>query len=219
MTNGTHTLTAVLTDSGNNTITSAPINVTVNNAVTTIAITAPSPGATVSGAAVTVAATATPAPGLTIVSVQFKVDNVNQGTADTTSPYSVVVDSTKLSNGAHTLIAVVTDSSNNVVVSIPISITVNNPSTPTTTAFIAGFTPGVGRNDFSGFVGMQFTVGSAPIKVTAFGPLYLPGNTSTHVLKLVNASDGSDVPSGSVTLSLPSGTPWVSSPTLNYRIR
>jgi hypothetical protein len=53
---------------------------------------------------------------------------------------------------------------------------------------------------------MQFTVGSAPRSVTALGRIYISGNTGSHVVKLVNVSDGSDVPGGSVTVSLPSGT-------------
>ena len=51
----------------------------------TVSITTPLAGASVSGAAVAVSATATAASGLSIASVQFKVDNVNQGAAITAS--------------------------------------------------------------------------------------------------------------------------------------
>ena len=58
------------------------------------------------------------------------------------------------------------------------------------------------KNDFSGFAGMQFSVGSTPITVTALGRLAAPGNGGTHLVKLVNASDGTDVPGGAVSVSL-----------------
>ena len=107
--NGAHTLTAVATDSANNATTSAPVSITVNNNATSVAITSPSAGATVSGTNLTVAAVATAGSGLTIAKVQFQVDNTNQGAPVTTNPYSIAVDTTKLSNGPHTLTAVATD--------------------------------------------------------------------------------------------------------------
>ena len=129
LTNGAHSLTAIATDSANNTIASTPVNITVNNAGTTASITAPAAGATVSGNSITLAANATPGTGLNIAKVQFQVDNVNQGAAVTTSPYSMTLDSTKLSNGAHSLTAVATDSANNNISSTPVSFTVNNIGT------------------------------------------------------------------------------------------
>ena len=90
-----------------------------------VSITAPAPGATVSGT-VTVSANATAGTGLSIANVQFKVDNVNQGAPVTTSPYSISLDTTKLSNGVHSLTAVATDSLNIPTTSGAISITVNN---------------------------------------------------------------------------------------------
>ena len=158
-----------------------------------------------SGINATVSATATPGPGLTIGNVQFKVDNVNMGLADT-SPYGIALDTTKLSNGPHTLTATATDSANNSVTSSPVSITVNNAAAGGT-AMIAGFVPGAVRNNYSGYMGMQFTVGSTPLKITALGRMYLSGNFGSHSVKLVNASDGTDVAGGVVTVSLSGGTP------------
>ncbi|MDQ6707558.1 MAG: Ig-like domain-containing protein, partial [Acidobacteriota bacterium] len=128
LTNGPHVLTAVATDSANTPGTSAPVNVTVNNTVTTVTITAPAAGS-VSGS-VPVSAAAIPGTGLTITSVQFKLDNANFGAPLTASPYSIVLDTTKLPNGPHTLAAVATDSANNAVTSAPpVAITVNNTAT------------------------------------------------------------------------------------------
>lgn len=69
---GGYALRAVLTEtSGGASVTSALVNVTVNNAVGSLTITSPAAGATVSGN-VTVAATATPAPGRLVTSVRFE---------------------------------------------------------------------------------------------------------------------------------------------------
>jgi Divergent InlB B-repeat domain/NHL repeat len=65
------------------------------------------------------------------------------------------------------------------------------------------------RNNFSGWVGMEFTVGVNSLPVKALGRLFLLGNSGTHVVKLVLASNGSDVPGGSVTISMSGGTPGV----------
>ncbi len=56
------------------------------------------------------------------------------------------------------------------------------------------------RNDFTGWVGMRFTVGSSAIMVSQLGRIVVAGNSSSHILKLVRASDGSDVAGGSTTV-------------------
>ena len=66
-----------------------------------VTITSPSAG-NVSGM-VTIAATASDSSGIT--SVQFKVDGVNLGPADTTAPYTVQWDSTAVADGTHTIAA------------------------------------------------------------------------------------------------------------------
>ena len=207
LTNGAHSITAVATDSASNTVTSAPVSITVNNSATAVSVTAPAAGATVSGSNVTVSATATAGTGLTIANVQFKVDNTNLGSPVTASPYSTVLDTTKLTNGPHSLTAIATDSANNNVASAPVNITVNNAAPPPAgTPLVTSFTLGGPGNNFTGFVGMQFTVGASPLNVTALGRLDIAGNTKTHTVKLVRVSDGGDVPGGSATLSFPTGT-------------
>ena len=44
------------------------------------------------------------------------------------------------------------------------------------------------------------------MNVTSLGRIYAAGNTNQHVVKLVRASDGTDVPGGSVTVASPAGT-------------
>ena len=109
LTNGSHALTAVATDTSGNAATSAVVAVTVNNADTTpptVSITAPANNATVSG---TVSVTATAADNVGVASVQFQLDSANLGGLDTTSPYSASWNTTTASNGSHTLRAIAKD--------------------------------------------------------------------------------------------------------------
>lgn len=93
---------------------SAPTAVSVN-------ITSPSNGATVSGI-INVTATATASSG--IAHVDFYVDSTLK-TSDTTSPYSMSLDTTTLTNGQHTLKAIAYDNSSNSAQSV-VQITVQN---------------------------------------------------------------------------------------------
>ena len=103
---------------------SASFTVTVTDTTApTVTITAPANGAVVSGASVTVSATTT---GVGIVGVQFKIDGLNLGAEDTTSPYSVIWNSTTSANGSHTLTAVLRDAIGRVATSTAIAVTVNN---------------------------------------------------------------------------------------------
>lgn len=91
----------------------------------TVSITAPTAGMTVSGT-VAITASAAPAAGynnLTIASVQFFVDGTSVGTA-TASPYTVNWDSTKATNGSHSLTAKATDSMNDSTTSSAVMVTV-----------------------------------------------------------------------------------------------
>jgi hypothetical protein len=56
-------------------------------------------------------------------------------------------------------------------------------------------------NNYTGYRGMQVTVGAHPITVTGLARYFQTGNTQTHTLKLVLASTGADVPGSSVTWS------------------
>jgi hypothetical protein len=89
-----------------------------------VALSAPSGGATVSGATVAVSATASDNVG--IAGVQLKLDGANLGAEDTTAPYSVSWDTTKVANGSHTLTAVARDAAGNTTTSAAVSVTVSN---------------------------------------------------------------------------------------------
>ncbi len=127
--NGTHTLSAVATNTANLSTTSNSVVLTVNNPVApTVAITAPVANAVLSGATNTVTATAGGVQAIT--NVQFKLDGVNLGTAATTAPYSVNFDTTAITNGAHSLTAVATNSANLTTTSAAVAVTVNNVVIP-----------------------------------------------------------------------------------------
>jgi hypothetical protein len=66
-----------------------------------VAITAPAPGATVSGASASMSASASDNVGVS--GVQFKLDGANLGSEDTSAPYSVTWDTTAVANGSHIL--------------------------------------------------------------------------------------------------------------------
>src|SRR5579862_2104642 len=145
-TNGTHTLRAIATDTSNNSTTSSSVTVTVNNAAKdttppTVSMTAPANGATVSG---TVAVSANASDNVAVANVQFQLDNVNVGTADTTSPYTYSWDTTKSTNGTHTLRAIATDTSNNSTTSSSVTVTVNNAAKDTTPPTVSMTAPANG---------------------------------------------------------------------------
>ena len=65
----------------------------------TVALTAPASGNSVSG---TITVSAIAADNVGVVGVQFQVDGINIGAADTTAPYSVQWNTTTAANGTHT---------------------------------------------------------------------------------------------------------------------
>jgi hypothetical protein len=128
-TTGSHTVTAVARDTSSNTTTSSGVSVSVNNGDSTnptASLTAPSASATVSGNGVTVSATASD--NVAVAGVQFKVDGVNIGSEDTSSPYTISWNSFNVTEGSHTLTAVARDTSNNTATSSGVSVTVDNYS-------------------------------------------------------------------------------------------
>jgi hypothetical protein len=127
LSNGTHTLTAIAQGTSGSTASSTAITVNVSNPAATTplttAITFPTQGQTVSG---TITATATASGGAGSVGVQFEVDGNNIGAVVQLAPYSVTLNTTTLSNGAHILNALAQDTSGNAV-SSPITVNVSNP--------------------------------------------------------------------------------------------
>ena len=145
-TNGTHTLSVRARDAAGNVTTSAPVTVTVANAVAdttppTVSLTAPA-GGTVSG---TVTLTANASDNVGVSGVQFLVDGGALGAEDTTSPYSTSWNTTTATNGTHTLSVRARDAAGNVTTSAPVTVTVANPAPGTTTSIFFEASPRIGE--------------------------------------------------------------------------
>lgn len=127
--NGIHTIVAVARDAAGNSATSTEVIVTVKNdlASPSVSITSPAAGATLSG---TVSVTANASDDLGVSGVQFRVDGVNLGAEDTSSPYSATWNTTTATNGIHTLSAIARDGSGKTTASAAVSITVSNVVLP-----------------------------------------------------------------------------------------
>jgi PKD repeat protein len=120
--NGSHLLTARATDAAGNEATSAPVTVTVDNVLPSVSVSSPT-GGTVSGT-INVSGDASDTNG--IANVQFRVDGMNIGVADTTAPYGVSWSTSSVANGSRVLTAVATDRAGNQATSAGVTVTVSN---------------------------------------------------------------------------------------------
>jgi uncharacterized repeat protein (TIGR01451 family) len=69
--------------------------------------------------------------------------------------------------------------------------------------FLALSTPASAmRNNFSGWVGMRLTVGQRSLMVSSLSRICIAGNTGAHVVKIVSAATGQDVPGASATVNM-----------------
>ncbi len=124
LTNGSHTLVGKAYDAAGNvgTSTSVPFSVSNTGGGDTEAPVVSASETGTSGV-ITFSATATDNVGIT--RVEFQVDGVLKG-SDTTSPYSMTLDSTTLTNGSHTLVALAYDAAGNVGTSTSVAFSVSN---------------------------------------------------------------------------------------------
>ncbi|MDO8572405.1 MAG: Ig-like domain-containing protein [bacterium] len=124
-----YTVSAIITG-GSSSPQSSPVSATTTAVIIvpdttrpTVSLSTPASGTTVSNT-VTVSATASDNVG--VIGVQFKIDNVNLGIEDTSTPYSVSWNTTSVGNGSHTLIAVARDNAGNTTTSVGSIVTVLN---------------------------------------------------------------------------------------------
>ena len=137
----------------------------------TVSITSPANNSTVTGSAVSVSASATD--NVHVASVQFRLDGINFGAAQTSAPYQVTWDTTAGANGTHQWSAVATDSSGNQATSPTINLIVSNTVVAANTIWVEDALPGgaipgaqsdgwtwVSSNPtpFSGFFGHQSSI-------------------------------------------------------------
>ena len=123
--NGTHTISALATDSNNASAIAVGVPVDVENAATTtvVTITAPTSGSTVNG---TTSVSATVTSPISPQSVQFMLDGLPIGGSIPAPPYTLTWDTTTALNGSHSLTAVATDLDGNQVSSSATVVTVAN---------------------------------------------------------------------------------------------
>jgi predicted transglutaminase-like cysteine proteinase len=76
-----------------------------------------------------------------------------------------------------------------------------------TANYVTSKTLGTLRNNFGGWVGMKITVGGSPIAVTTLGRMFAAGDSSSHTVKIVNASSSQDVSGGSASVSMTGSAP------------
>jgi hypothetical protein len=196
LTNASHALTAKAFDAAGNSTTSAAVNFTIANP--TSDTTAPSVTAAESGSSGTITLSATATDNVAVTKVEFLVDGVLKG-SDTTSPYSLPLDSTTLSNASHSLTAKAYDAANNVGTSAAVAFTVNNPTSTQFNEVESNGTAGTANVVAHTFQTISGTMGNTTDK--DFFALALAANetvkvtmsggpsTSDYDLYLVNASD------------------------------
>jgi hypothetical protein len=183
--NGSHMLTAIATDTSGNHTTSAGVTVNVNNVQSdatppTITITAPTAG-TVSG---TVNVTASASDNVGVANVQYQLDGANLGSPQTGSPYTYAWNTNGTSNGSHVLTAVATDTSGNHGTSA--SVTVNVSNGPVTSSNNATFV-GIDNTTLGNWKGVYGQDGNVIAQSSIVVPSYASFDTSGDInLKLID---------------------------------
>jgi hypothetical protein len=238
--NGTHTVRAMARDAAGNTATSGTIAVTVNNtsasndtSAPTVSITSPGNGATVSG---TVSVSAAASDNVGVSSVQFTLNGVNLGSADTTAPYSISWNTAGAANGTHMLRAIARDAAGNSTTSSAIAVTVNNAATSndTTAPTVSLTSPAAGStvsgtitisanaSDNVGVTSVQFTLNGANLGAPdTTSPYSIGWNTATvangrYVLRAVaRDAAGNTRTSTSRTVTVSNAVRDVTAPTVS----
>lgn len=103
--------------------TTVPITTAGDTTPPAVSVSAPASNASVSG---TISLSANASDNGTLTGVQFRIDGVNVGSEDTTSPYTVSWNSALVANGNHTVTAIARDGAGNTATSASVSISVNN---------------------------------------------------------------------------------------------
>jgi hypothetical protein len=184
----------------------------------TVSLTAPVAGVTVSGSGLMVSAAATDSTG--VAGVQFKLDGVNFGAEDTSSPYSISWNTTASSNGFHILTAIARNAAGTQATSSAITVTVNNPDTVAPAASLtvpvagatvsgSGVTVSATATDNIGVAGVQFKLDGASLAAEdTSSPYSITWNTTSvangsHTLTAVaRDAAGNQATSSSITVTV-----------------
>ena len=167
LTPGPHSLTDVAIDNAGNATTSAPVTFTIGPAPLSVSVTQPPDW---SYGSKTVPVTAQVTGGVGPISGQLLVDSKPIGTALSAAPYTFSWDTTKFTDGAHTVAVKATDATGSTAVSAPVHATVDNtpPSAtmyqpPANTRINGLATFQVHASDAYGVASVQFTVDGKPV--------------------------------------------------------
>jgi hypothetical protein len=136
---GEHFYYAQVTQANGLRLWSAPVWVT--QGTSTGDTQAPTVSASESGSSGTITLSAAASDNVGVSKVEFYVDGVLKG-SDTSSPYSMTLDSTTLSNASHTLVAKAYDAAGNVGTSSSVAFSVSNTTTATELVKNGGFESG-----------------------------------------------------------------------------
>jgi hypothetical protein len=121
--NGSHSLVAKAYDAAGNVGSSSAFGFSINNVAADT--TAPVVSAGESGVSGTITLSSTASDNVGVTRVEFYVDGVLKG-SDTTSPYSMTLDSATLANGSHALTAKAFDAAGNSATSAAANFSVSN---------------------------------------------------------------------------------------------
>jgi hypothetical protein len=143
---------------------------TTDTTAPTVSVSTPTSGATVSGSAVSITATASD--NIAVANVQYKIDGTLVGSALTTSPYTYTWNTTGLSNGSHTVVAVAKDAAGNTGTSSTVTVTVSNAVAPVISAVASS---GVTYNSAT----ITWTTDQSTTSKVNYGTTTSYGSTST----------------------------------------
>ncbi|MDL2354756.1 MAG: CehA/McbA family metallohydrolase [Pseudomonadota bacterium] len=121
--NGSHSLVAKAYDAAGNVASSSAVAFSISNG--SADATAPTVSASEAGTSGTITLSATASDNVGVTKVEFYVDGALAG-SDTTSPYSVTLNSATLANGSHALTAKAYDAAGNVGTSTAASFSIAN---------------------------------------------------------------------------------------------
>ncbi|MBI1756479.1 MAG: S8 family serine peptidase [Fimbriimonas ginsengisoli] len=223
---GSHTLMVTAKDgAGNSASASSTVNVS-NKSVTppTCSLTDPTSGATVIGS-ITMSASASSSAG--IASVSFTVDGVQVGVA-TVSPYACPWDSTKSSNGNHSVSAIAKDSLGNqstasATVSVsnpdltPPTVSLSNPLSGSTVSGTISLS--ASASDNVGVASVAFSVDGVQVGVATASPYSVTWNSTvvangSHTISVVATDAAGNSATASVTVTVSNPVPDTIAPSI-----
>jgi glucose/arabinose dehydrogenase len=220
---GPHVLSAIAVDDAGNGAAATMANVTVDNVPPTVAITAPSPGATVRGF-VTITAEASDANG--IEGVQFVLNGSHIGPFDRAAPYTFDWTTSNQGDGKWNITAVARDAARNQGLSAVVSVIVDNkpngapPPTvtitdpPSGTSVFGPWTVNANAFDADGIASVQFKLDGADLGSPDITPPYSTVWTTTasadgpHSLTAV-ATDAGGLQTTSAVVNVTVANGWV----------